>query len=388
MPELDDLDRLAPSIDREAAAAIFLRRRNRDRRIRRAVLGLALAALLVVGSVAVGRSLPEDGQAVVAGPGQDGASVGFKVLSVAEAVDDMGTLRAATDRPGLALLWTQSGSDRVPPETDFDSVVVVSITIPDDACPPELTAFQRQLETITPVFVEPQGGCEEALIPRTYVVALSRTSFDARFTLRLPGQSTYGLGEQRLEVELDASPASTVVSAPVEVEPAPTCAQVERFAEQLVDVGITYDYEPSESPEALFADADVVLLGTLTGGFQSQQDPARSRGGAGYEVEVDAVYKSWPNVRLANRLLVWVDHNPSYEAAAYEEAVAAGAPVVVFAYDSQARPGFDLSASVEGFATACSGGRPIGFVGDGDGWASLRTLEDLVGRLEAAAASG
>jgi len=388
MPELDDLHRLAPSIDHDAAVAIFRRRRSRDRLVRRAALGLAAGALLVVGSIVMVASLREDGEAVVAGPSQDGASVGFKVLSVAEAVDDMGTLRAATDRPEFDALWAQSGSDQVPPQIDFDTVVVVSITIPDDACPPELTAFQRELDTITPVFLEPQGGCVEPLIPKTYVVALSRTSFDTRFTLRLPGQNTYGFGEQRLEVQLGASPTNTVSSAPVVVEPEPTCAQIERFAEQLVDVGIAYDYEPSESPEALFADADVVLLGTLTGGFQSQQDPDRSRAGAGYEVEVNAVYKSPPNIRLANRLVVWVDYNPSYPTAAYEEAIAAGAPVVVFTYDSETRPGFELSASIEGFATACPGGRPIGFVGGGDSWASLRTLDDLAARLELVAANG
>lgn len=388
MPELDDLHRLAPSIDHDAAVAIFLRRRSRDRLVRRAALGLAAGALLVVGSIVMVASLREDGEAVVAGPSQDGASVGFKVLSVAEAVDDMGTLRAATDPPEFDALWAQSGSDQVPPEIDFDKVVVVSITIPDDACPPELTAFQRELDTITPVFLEPQGGCDEPLIPKTYVVALSRTSFDTQFTLRLPGQNTYGFGEQRLEVQLGASPTSTVSSAPVVVEPEPTCAQIERFAEQLVDVGIAYDYEPSESPEALFADADVVLLGTLTGGFQSQQDPDRSRAGAGYEVEVNAVYKSPPNIRLANRLVVWVDYNPSYPTAAYEEAIAAGAPVVVFAYDSETRTGFELSASIEGFATACPGGQPIGFVGGGDSWASLRTLDDLAARLELVAANG
>lgn len=387
MPDLDDLHRLAPSVDYDAAVATFRRRRSRDRLVRRGAFG-AVAALLVVGSVALATSLREDGDAVMAGPSQDGASVGFRVLSVAVAVDDMGTLRAATDRPEFDALWAQSGSDQVPPEADFGEVVVVSITIPDDACPPELTAFQRELDTITPVFLEPQGGCNQPLIPKTYVVALSRTSLDTRFTLRLPGQNVYGFGEQRLEVELGASPTSTVVSAPVVVEPEPTCGQVERFAEQLVDVGIAYDYEPSESPEALFADADVVLLGALTGGFQSQQDPDRSRAGAGYEVEVNAVYKSPPNIRLANRLVVWVDYNPSYPTEAYEEAIAAGAPVVVFAYDSETRPGFELSASIEGFATACPGGQPIGFVGGGDSWASLRTLDDLAARLEVTAASG
>jgi hypothetical protein len=80
--------------------------------------------------------------------------------------------------------------------------VAVSITIPDDACPPELAGFVRDGERISPTFQEPPGGCFKPLISRVFVVAIDRASVRPAFELRLPGQPVFGFDEQRLRVEL------------------------------------------------------------------------------------------------------------------------------------------------------------------------------------------
>lgn len=133
---------------------------------------------------------------------------------------------------------------------------------------------------------------------------------------------------------------------------------------------------------ALFADSDLVLYGELTGGFV-QGDPDFPGSYVGYEVEVRAVYKSPESVPLTDPLFINVAYNSAYDATRYEDAVVAGAPVVVFAHALSIRPGY--SASIEGFATACPGDPPIGLVGSTDEWTSLTSLDDLVARLEVAA---
>jgi hypothetical protein len=70
----------------------------------------------------------------------------------------------------------------------------------------------------------------------------------------------------------------------------PSCSSIEAFAAQLVDVGITYDYEPSRSPAELAERVDVVMRGQLTGDVIDQprasdaDDPY-----VGYEIMVDEV---------------------------------------------------------------------------------------------------
>ncbi len=95
------------------------------------------------------------------------------------------------------------------PTVDFDEQVIVSITIPDDACPPSLERFDRDGSanpvTLEPVFVEPTGECDEPLIPKTFIAALDRSSIGAdngRFVLRLGGSPAYGYAEQRLEIAM------------------------------------------------------------------------------------------------------------------------------------------------------------------------------------------
>jgi hypothetical protein len=303
--------------------------------------------------------------------------LGFEVLDMREASEPMGSLRSATDAEGFAVLWEGIGFDGEPPSVDFGEEVVVSVTIPDDACPPELTGFARAGDVLTPTFVEPDGGCVDPLIPKTYVVALDRAPLEPGFTLRLPGQDLYRFGEQRAVVRLSGSAA------------APGCAAVEAFAEQLVDVGITYDYSATQSPADLLSQVDFVLRGTLTGGFSSAMaDDSTGSDHVAYEVAVDEWLFVRPDRdRLPGRQLVSVPFNEAindpgnHDPAAYADAIAVGAPVVIFAHGTLGNAAGDLVASIEGFITECPGGPLLGWVGGQGEWAAIDTLDELAAAI-------
>lgn len=213
-----DLSRLAPEVDLAASRDLFERRRARRRRagrIRFAAVAAALVLVLGIGVTAVvasGRDTTLDvGGETGGGPGTsvpttlaDSGPVEFEVLAMEQATEPMGTLRAAVDPAELGALWTGIKIPGDLPPVDLTRWVVVSMTIPDDACPPTLTGFDGDGSVLTPVFVEPEGGCIEPLIPKTFVVAIARSSVEPRFTLRLPGWDSVSdpYGEQRLDVEV------------------------------------------------------------------------------------------------------------------------------------------------------------------------------------------
>lgn len=179
--------------------------RRRLRRRRMVPGGMAMATLLLAG-VTVLAMVSEDGDQDF----QVGAGTGvpdFRVIDVLEASDEMGTLRSATDRDEFRELWRVVGGTELrqllPPIRGGE--IVVSITIPDDACPPELAGFDRDGDVLTPRFVETAPGCDDPLIPKTYVVALEREPLVPSFVLRLPADPTYGFAEQRLVVMVPPS---------------------------------------------------------------------------------------------------------------------------------------------------------------------------------------
>lgn len=169
---------------------------------------LAVAVLVFVAALAgvVLATNRDDPQSVTAGPTEDTAEaspVTFEVLSVtAGYLNDLGVLRSASSGVQLAGLWDVAGATEPVPTIDFDEQVVVSITIPDDTCPPTLEAFDRVGSDLTPRFIESSGGCDDDLlvIPRTYVVALDQSTTGPEFRLVLAGQPQYEFGETFLHV--------------------------------------------------------------------------------------------------------------------------------------------------------------------------------------------
>lgn len=195
---------------------------------RRPVLAVAAVVLVLAGVVAVA-ALASSGEDHVVADAPDGpdpvtsplpadtsvpvaptdppapGEVAFRVLGMGERGEPMGTLRAAYDEGELSALWSDAGLPADPPAVDFEAQVVLSITIPDDACPPTLERFDVDGTTIEPVFVEPSGPCRTPLIPKTFVVAVDWASTGPSFHLFLPGDATYGFDDSVLAVSVRRS---------------------------------------------------------------------------------------------------------------------------------------------------------------------------------------
>lgn len=169
---------------------------------------LAAAAVVVFVAVLAGLVVVvyrDSPQSVTAGPTEDTAdssTVTFEVLSVSAGyLNGLGVLRTASSAVELSGLWDLASATEPVPTIDFDEQVVVSITIPDDACPPTLEAFDRDGSTVAPRFVESSGVCDDLLvIPRTYVAALDRSTTGPAFRLVLDGQPQFEFGETFLHV--------------------------------------------------------------------------------------------------------------------------------------------------------------------------------------------
>ncbi|HTO02005.1 MAG TPA: hypothetical protein VL068_15165 [Microthrixaceae bacterium] len=186
---------------------------------RRRMLAVAAAVLIIAGAIgAFALSRSDSKQIITDGPKNPAATssvetsppssespqefgVVFEVLGMGEAgIDTMGALRAEYTQEELTQAWAAAGLGGSPPEVDFAEKVVLSITIPDDACPPTLVEFSRSANGLEPIFREPEGGCIEPLIPKTFVVALDWASTGDSFRIFLPGQPTYGFNDQVLDV--------------------------------------------------------------------------------------------------------------------------------------------------------------------------------------------
>lgn len=156
----------------------------------------------------------------------------------------------------------------------------------------------------------------------------------------------------------------------------PSCAQVETFAERLVDIGIAYDYEPSDGPAELADWTDVVLRGTLTG--EMVDEPMTSPAGdayVGYEIAVEDVLAG--DARLAGETATVAMAYSTFHADAdhYAGAVVAGIPVLVFAYEHPDAPGGLVASVMEGFLTACGDGPLLGWVSNYGAWAEVTSLD-------------
>jgi hypothetical protein len=265
-----DLSGLAPDVDLSAARALFDRGRSRRRRRRQIVQALGGVAL-VGGLIGLALAIwPEDTNEVRTAPSEqpaeEPATFAFEVLQMAAVGDEMGRLRAAVDPAQLEALWAEAGLPGRPEPTDFDRWVIVTITIPDDACPPTLTDFQisgDEPPVITPTFEETAQACVYPLIPKTFVVAIDRAWASPRFTLRLPADEVYGFGEHRLDIMVPERTGPTTVETTTTVappEPAAVMALVDFAADRSPELATSVGFAP---PVALGLGSD--LLATLDG---------------------------------------------------------------------------------------------------------------------------
>ncbi|MCC5953168.1 MAG: hypothetical protein JJU45_13835 [Acidimicrobiia bacterium] len=159
------------------------------------------------------------------------------------------------------------------------------------------------------------------------------------------------------------------------------CADIERFAEALVDTGIAYDYLPSESPADLAAEVDVVFGGQLTGQVRAvgEDTPGGtfSPSSVVYDVEVTRAVASSPEVGVGDTVEVLVPFNPGHqELAEYREAVTPGIEVAIFAIHHGITG--DVFGEIEGFITACPDGPLLGWTGFRRGWDELSSVNDVL----------
>lgn len=158
-----------------------------------------------------------------------------------------------------------------------------------------------------------------------------------------------------------------------------SCPAITRFGKRAVDIGITYDYQPSTSPDELATWVDAVVLGTLTGESRLIEPGSADAGNpfVGYEVEVREVLRG--DAPHPDRFHVFVEYSPVYVDGADLESVATpGVPVTVFGYEDT-RLGDDamLAAPMEGLVTGCPGEPLLGWFGTDGEWTDLDSLAEI-----------
>lgn len=161
-----------------------------------------------------------------------------------------------------------------------------------------------------------------------------------------------------------------------------TCEDIRSFAEQVVDVGITYDYEPTSSPAELAERADAVVLGVLTGNSRLvETGDASSNPFVGYELQVRDVVSGGP--LSTDTVDVLVEFNPAHaDISDYESATVPGVPVLVFGSHYPELGENSLVAHVmEGLMTACPGEPPRGWVGTDGEWVNMDSLPSVIERV-------
>lgn len=159
-----------------------------------------------------------------------------------------------------------------------------------------------------------------------------------------------------------------------------SCEEIRLFADRVVDIGITYDYEPTKSPADLAKRADVVVLGVLTGHttLVDADDDSSPNPFVGYELLVRDVVTGGP--LAAETVDVFVEFNPAdADISEFESATVPGVPVLAFGSEHPQLGESSLVAHVvEGLMTACDGGPPLGWVGTEGEWAGLDSLPAVI----------
>ena len=183
------------------------------------------------------------------------------------------------------------------------------------------------------------------------------------------------------ETEVLTGPAATTAPAndnrgePVEAR---RCEQVESFAASMHNLGITADYSPTGSPEALAQQSDLLVRGQLT---QLRHEPAAGDPVGPYlvfTIRVDDVLRHTGGPTVADEIEMSAMFNPAHrDFAEIEESFVAGVPVVAF-LDAGPWPG-GWAPSLEGFWIACDDQHPARSVlTNPSWWTPTGTLVDLI----------
>ncbi len=357
-----DLGRLAPLVDTGRASEAFRRRQRRSQAYRRVALAATAVLVLVAGTIAV------------------------VALS-----DDDAPVRTVPSNPsdGAApRVWVQEPTDSnegMAAEVKGELVYRAA----DDCVQIELEGLRYPI--VWPTGTEGTADGPGVVLPGGVTARVGDEVYGGGGYL--PVADEFGIPAECVpetgEVAVYNSNEQVAVTlSPHERPGGASCADIERFAARITDTGITYDYEPSDSPEELMAGADVVFAGTLTGETATHEGDERLFGSpaVGYEVRIDTAYNSPPKQELAGGIqYAWIDVGTAELFEPFQDVAVEEIPVVVFGYDSDRGPGY--SVGVEGFVTGCPADPIMGAIGSQGTWADVTTLYDLKTRLATAAAA-
>ncbi|MCZ7535443.1 MAG: hypothetical protein M5T61_05520 [Acidimicrobiia bacterium] len=157
------------------------------------------------------------------------------------------------------------------------------------------------------------------------------------------------------------------------------CDDVDRYGELIEDVGISFDYSASESPEDLANRADLVIAGTLASvRTEAEAGVDEALGLAVLEVGVDRILSGSAPGSPATVEVAFEFNAASREATEYENAPI-GAAVVVFAHRVETGSAEYRASTPEGVWIACdTASEPsAGARSTLAGWQGISTIGDL-----------
>lgn len=143
-------------------------------------------------------------------------AIWFEVLGVSQRGAEIGTVELIEADSDLGSAWARYAFEGQPPTIDFAEHIVVVVTRPEDACPDEVLEVRLSAGILSPVFVQPPGGCAQPLIPTAYAIAFHRGDLGQRVTLRIREHEAFGDIEQELQLPPYDGPDAPPPPAPAE----------------------------------------------------------------------------------------------------------------------------------------------------------------------------
>lgn len=174
-----------------------------------------------------------------------------------------------------------------------------------------------------------------------------------------------------------AALAAAAVILAVAVIATRECDAVESFAGSMHNLGISYDYDPSPSPEALAEESAALVQGRLISLRQEAAEGDLVGPFLVFTIRVENVLRQTGGPAIGDEIDMSVLFNPAgRDFAGLDESFVAGVPVVAF-LDAGPWPG-GWAPFLEGFWIACDRDHPaLSVLVDPSRWTSTGTLADL-----------
>lgn len=167
-----------------------------------------------------------------------------------------------------------------------------------------------------------------------------------------PSSSSSAPVEPSSSSSVPVEPSSSSSVLPDDTEVGGECEPAASFAAVVGDLGITYDYEPSDSPVDLAASAEVVVRGSLTSLNETGEIEEGGNPYLIFSLDVSEIITGSVDFEVGQEVTIWVEFNrDALPFSEVEAAFPAGIDTVLFL-----TPFLDLGAwqpLVEGFFVGC-----------------------------------